>query len=110
RRTPAIEEASTRPSTQAQDDTSTNIVRDSPSPVDAETGADIDKKNNGGDTEILHIVEEQGDDVANVVNLKEKTTEIDEGQAGLDLGKTPESRTPPDDDTMDEYQAGPDPG
>ncbi|GJX49487.1 putative reverse transcriptase domain-containing protein [Tanacetum coccineum] len=99
-----------RPSAQPHDDTSANIVRDSPSPVDAEIGADTDKTNSGGDTEILQIGEEQGDDVANMVNLEEKTAEIDEGQAGSDLGKTPKSRPPPDDDKMDENQAGPDPG
>ncbi|GJU91402.1 retrovirus-related pol polyprotein from transposon TNT 1-94 [Tanacetum coccineum] len=66
-------------------------IRDSPSPMDAETGADTDKTNSGGDTEILQISEEQGDDVANVVNLDKKTAEIDEGQAGSDPGKTPES-------------------
>ncbi|GKD48445.1 hypothetical protein Tco_1277421 [Tanacetum coccineum] len=91
RQTPATEEASTRPSAQPQDETSANIVCDSPSPVDAETGANTDKTNSGGNTEILQISEEQGDDVANVVNLEEKTTEIDEGQAGSDPGKTPES-------------------
>ncbi|GKC78568.1 hypothetical protein Tco_1129342, partial [Tanacetum coccineum] len=37
RRTPATVEASTRPFAQPQDDASTNIVRDSPSPADAET-------------------------------------------------------------------------
>ncbi|GKF57519.1 hypothetical protein Tco_0171056, partial [Tanacetum coccineum] len=40
RRTPTIIEESTRPSAQPQDDTSANIVRDTLSPVDAETGAD----------------------------------------------------------------------
>nr|GEU77175.1 hypothetical protein [Tanacetum cinerariifolium] len=35
--TPVIKEASTGPSAQAQDDTSVNIVRDSPSPADVET-------------------------------------------------------------------------
>ncbi|GJZ28397.1 hypothetical protein Tco_0573044, partial [Tanacetum coccineum] len=109
RRTPATEEASTGPSAQPQDDASTNIVCESPSPVDAETGADTDKTNSGGDTKILQISEEQGDDVANLVNLEEKTAEIDEGQAGSDPGKTPESRPPPDDDKMDEDLAGPDP-
>ncbi|GKD23496.1 hypothetical protein Tco_1225199 [Tanacetum coccineum] len=54
-------------------------IRDSPSPADAKTGADIDKINNGGDTEILWIGEELGDDVANVVNLEEKTAKINEG-------------------------------
>ncbi|GJW18880.1 hypothetical protein Tco_0026316 [Tanacetum coccineum] len=110
RRTPATEEASTGPSAQSQDDASANIVLESPSPADAETGADTDKTNSNGDTEILQIGEEQGDYVANLVNLKEKTDEIDEGQAGSDLGKTPESRPPPDDDKMDEDLAGPDPG
>ncbi|GJR67106.1 hypothetical protein Tco_0013171 [Tanacetum coccineum] len=78
--------------------------------TDAETGADTDKTNSRGDTEILQMGDEQGDDVANVVNLEEKTAEIDEGQAGSDPGKTPESRPLPDDDKMDEDQAGPDPG
>ncbi|GKB57954.1 hypothetical protein Tco_0914140 [Tanacetum coccineum] len=91
RRTPATEEASTGPSTQPQDDTTANIVRDSSSPADAKTSADIDKTNSGGDTEILQIGEEQGDDVTNMVNLEEKTDVIDEGQAGSDPGKTPES-------------------
>ncbi|GKD92439.1 hypothetical protein Tco_1372276 [Tanacetum coccineum] len=109
RRALATEEASTGPSAQPQDDASANIVRDSPSPADAETGADTNKKNSGGDTEILQIGEVQSDDVANVVNLEEKTVEIDEGQAGSDPGKTPESRPPPDEDKMDEDQAGPDP-
>ncbi|GKC89037.1 hypothetical protein Tco_1149686, partial [Tanacetum coccineum] len=110
RRTPATEEASIGPSAQPQDDTSANIVRDSPSPADAKTGADTDKTNSGDDTEILQIGEEQGDDVANVVNLEEKIAEIDEGQAGSDLGKTSESRPPPEQVFMDEDQARPDPG
>ncbi|GJR56899.1 hypothetical protein Tco_1499061 [Tanacetum coccineum] len=42
-----------------------------------ETGADTDKKNSGGDTEILQIGEEQGEDVDNQVNLEEKTAELD---------------------------------
>ncbi|GKD23353.1 hypothetical protein Tco_1225056, partial [Tanacetum coccineum] len=92
RRTLATKEASTGPSTQPEDDPSANIVCESPSPVNAETGADTEKTNSGGDTEILQIGEEQGDDVANVVNLEEKTAEIDEGQAGSDPGKTPESQ------------------
>ncbi|GJR75664.1 hypothetical protein Tco_0088029 [Tanacetum coccineum] len=82
---------------------------DSPSLVDAETGADTDKINSGGDIEILQIGEEQGDDLANVVDQEEKTAELNEGQVGSDLGKTPESRPLPDDDKMDEDQAGQDP-
>ncbi|GKA78881.1 hypothetical protein Tco_0785418 [Tanacetum coccineum] len=80
------------------------------SPADAETGADTDKTNSGGDTKILQIGEEQGDDVTNMVNLEEKTDELDQGQAGSDPGKTPESRPPPEEVFMDEDQAGPDPG
>ncbi|GJX60587.1 hypothetical protein Tco_0291977 [Tanacetum coccineum] len=86
--TPATEEASTGPSTQPQDNTSANIVRDSPSLADAKTGADTEKTD----------------------SREEKTAEIDEGQDGSDPGKTPESRPPPDDDKMDEDHAGPDPG
>ncbi|GJY84327.1 retrovirus-related pol polyprotein from transposon TNT 1-94 [Tanacetum coccineum] len=108
--TPVTEEASTGPSTQPQDDASANIVRESSSPADAETGADTDKTNSGCDTEILQIGEEQGDDVANMVNLEEKTSKIDEGQAGSDPGKTPESQPPPEQVFMDEDQARPDPG
>ncbi|GJX96537.1 hypothetical protein Tco_0352335 [Tanacetum coccineum] len=91
RRTPSTEEASTGPSAQPQDDTSAIIVCDSPSSANAETGADTDMTNSRGDTEIMQIGEEQGDDVANVVNLEEKTVEIDEGQAGSDpAGPDPE--------------------
>ncbi|GKE04432.1 hypothetical protein Tco_1396450 [Tanacetum coccineum] len=110
RRTPTTEEASIRPSTQPQDDTSANIVHDSPPPADAKTIAESHKINSGGDTEILQISEEPGEDVDNQVNLEENTVELDQSQAGSDPGKTPESRTPPDDNKMDEDQAGPDPG
>ncbi|GJX32246.1 hypothetical protein Tco_0242101 [Tanacetum coccineum] len=105
RRTPAIEEASTRPSTQPEDDTSANIVHDTPSPISAYT----DKTNNEGDTEILNIGKEQGEDVANKVDLEEKTAEIDEDRDGSDPGKIPESRPPPERVLMEEDQAGPNP-
>ncbi|GJY54027.1 hypothetical protein Tco_0445691 [Tanacetum coccineum] len=81
RRTPTNEEASTGPSAQPLDDTSANIVRDSSSPADAETGARSDKTSSGGDTE-----------------------------AGSDPGKTHESQPLPEQEHMDEDQAGPDPG
>ncbi|GJW52301.1 hypothetical protein Tco_0093652 [Tanacetum coccineum] len=110
RRIPVTEEASTGPSAQPEDDTSANIVRDTPSPTDAETGAKTDKTNSEGDTEILNIGEEQGEDVTNQVNLEDETVEIDEGQAGSDPRKTPESRPPPERVLMEEDQAGPDPG
>ncbi|GKE52448.1 hypothetical protein Tco_1487604, partial [Tanacetum coccineum] len=63
RRTPATEEASTGPSTQPQNDTSANIVPDSPSPADAKTGVDTDRTNSGGDTEIMQFDDKQGDDM-----------------------------------------------
>ncbi|GKE05156.1 hypothetical protein Tco_1397174 [Tanacetum coccineum] len=47
RQTLATKEASSGPSAQPQDDTSANVVRDSPSPADAETGAESDKTNSG---------------------------------------------------------------
>nr|GEU89158.1 integrase, catalytic region, zinc finger, CCHC-type, peptidase aspartic, catalytic [Tanacetum cinerariifolium] len=108
--TPAIEASSTRPSAQAQDDTSTNIVRNSPSLTDVETCAAFEKTDSGGDTKILQIDEEQGRDVDEQVNLKEKTNELDQGQARSDPGRTPESRPPPEQVVIDEDQAGPDPG
>nr|GEY56270.1 hypothetical protein [Tanacetum cinerariifolium] len=42
--------------------------------------------------------------------VEEKTTELDQGQARSDPGKTPESRPLPDQEFMEEDQAGPDPG
>nr|GEU56028.1 retrovirus-related Pol polyprotein from transposon TNT 1-94 [Tanacetum cinerariifolium] len=88
KRTPATKEESTGPSAQPQDAASANIVRESSSPADAETGEDVNDQ----------------------VNLEEKTTKLDQGRAGLDPGKTPESRPPPEQEFMDEDQAGPDPG
>nr|GEX03997.1 copia protein [Tanacetum cinerariifolium] len=109
---PVTKEASTGPSAQAQDDTFVNIVRDSPSPADAETetSAAFEKTNIGGETDILQIDEEQGKDVDDQVNLDEKTDELDQGQAGSDPSRTPEYRPSPEQEVMDEDQAGPDPG
>nr|GFA15984.1 E-beta-farnesene synthase [Tanacetum cinerariifolium] len=50
RQTPATEEASTGPSAQPQDDTYTNIVCETPSPTNVETGVDADKVISEGDT------------------------------------------------------------
>ncbi|GKE99793.1 hypothetical protein Tco_0023144, partial [Tanacetum coccineum] len=110
RRTSATEEATTGPSTQPQDDTSANIVRDTPSLADAEIGADTDMTNSGGDTEILHFGDEQGDDVTEELNLEDRTAEIDEDQAGSDPSETHKSRPPPEQVFMDEDHAGPGPG
>ncbi|GJV69528.1 hypothetical protein Tco_1485037 [Tanacetum coccineum] len=109
RRIPVTEEASTGPSAQPEDDTAANIVRDTPSPTYAETGAETDKTNSEEDTKILNIGEEQGEDVANKVDLEEKTAKVDEGQAGSDLGKIPESRPPPERVLMEKDHAGPNP-
>ncbi|GKD99931.1 hypothetical protein Tco_1387915 [Tanacetum coccineum] len=107
---PVTQNASTRPSAQPQDDTSVNVVQDTPSPVDAKTSADKEKSNSETDTEIPNVGEEQGDDVSNTIALKERIVEIDEGQVRSDPGKTPESRTPPEQELMEEDQAGSNPG
>ncbi|GKC78230.1 hypothetical protein Tco_1129004, partial [Tanacetum coccineum] len=91
RRTPAIEEASNRPSVQPQDDASANIVRDSLSPADAETGADTDITTNTANTKVLYAEDVQGEEISHMVVLEEKTDELDEGQARSDPGKIPES-------------------
>ncbi|GJS38892.1 retrovirus-related pol polyprotein from transposon TNT 1-94 [Tanacetum coccineum] len=107
-----VKEKSSKPAPvpKPKDDASANIVHDSPSPTNAKTSADTDKTNSGGDTEILQIGEEQGKDVDNQVNLEEKTAKLDQGQAGSDPSKTPESRPLPEQVLMEEDQVGPDPG
>nr|GFB02307.1 hypothetical protein [Tanacetum cinerariifolium] len=52
---------------------------------------------------------QQGEDVDDQVNLEENTAELDQGQDGSDPGKTLESRPPPEQEFLDEDQAGPDP-
>ncbi|GKG01159.1 hypothetical protein Tco_0305864, partial [Tanacetum coccineum] len=79
RRILVTEEASTGPSAQPEDDTSANIVHDTPSPADAKTGVDTEKTDSEAATRILDVGEEQGQDVSNTIALEEKTAEIDEG-------------------------------
>nr|GEW71772.1 retrovirus-related Pol polyprotein from transposon TNT 1-94 [Tanacetum cinerariifolium] len=55
------------------------------------------------------IYEEQGKDVDNQVNLKEKTDELNQGQAGSYPGKTPESRPSLEQIFIDEDQPVSDP-
>ncbi|GJZ92787.1 hypothetical protein Tco_0664852 [Tanacetum coccineum] len=110
RRTPATQDTSTGPFVQPQDDTSANVVRDTPSPADAKTGADTEKSNSEMNTEILYVEEEHGEEVSNMVALEERTVELDEGQAGSDPGKTPEYRPLPERVLMEEDQAGSNPG
>nr|GEV06948.1 hypothetical protein [Tanacetum cinerariifolium] len=93
---------------QEPDDTSANVVHDTPSPADAKTCADTDKVISEGDTEILNISKEQ-EDVDNKVYLEEQTAQLDKGHVGSDPSKTLESRPLPDDDKMDEDQARSDP-
>nr|GEV70427.1 hypothetical protein [Tanacetum cinerariifolium] len=90
-RTPVNEEASIGLSAQTWDDTSTNVVRDTPSPANAKTGADTENSNSEGDTEIFNVDEERGENISNTVALEERTIKLDKGQAGLDPGNTLES-------------------
>ncbi|GJQ88908.1 hypothetical protein Tco_0000047 [Tanacetum coccineum] len=78
RRTPTTDETSTGPSAQPLDDTSANIICDSPSLADAETCVRFDKTSIGGDTEIVQITEELGEDVEKLDNVEEKTMELDQ--------------------------------
>nr|GEX94166.1 retrovirus-related Pol polyprotein from transposon TNT 1-94 [Tanacetum cinerariifolium] len=71
--------------------------------------ATYEQTNSRGDTEILQIGEDQGKDVDDQVNSEEKTTKLDQGQARLNPGKTPESRPPQEQEFMKEDQVGPDP-
>nr|GEU38180.1 hypothetical protein [Tanacetum cinerariifolium] len=75
----------------------------------AETGADTDKVISEGDTKIMNIGEEQGEDVDNQGYLKEQTIVLDEGQSRSYPDKNFESRPLADDDKMDEDRAGSDP-
>ncbi|GJS81375.1 hypothetical protein Tco_0747916 [Tanacetum coccineum] len=89
RRTPATKDASTGPSTQPQDNTSADIVPDTSSSVDAETGADTDVTTSTANTEVLYVKDARDEDVSHIVALEEKTAKLDEGQAGSDPGKIP---------------------
>ncbi|GJT60795.1 hypothetical protein Tco_1004328 [Tanacetum coccineum] len=109
RHTLTTEEA-TRPSAQPLDDTSANIIYDSPSPADAGISARSDKTSSGGDTKIVQSTKELGEDVKKQENVKEKMVELDQDQDGSDPGKTLESRPQPEQVHMEEDQAGPDHG
>ncbi|GJR69338.1 hypothetical protein Tco_0015403 [Tanacetum coccineum] len=114
RQTPVTQDVSTGPSAQPQDDTSANVVPNTSSLAystnDAETGADKEQSNSEMNTKILNIDEEQGEEVSKTVALEEKINELDEGQAGSDPGKTPESQPQPEYVLMEEDHAGSDPG
>ncbi|GJW43879.1 hypothetical protein Tco_0072678 [Tanacetum coccineum] len=57
-----------------------------------------ENSNNEGDTEILNVDEERGENVSNIMALEERTVKLDESQAGSDPGNTLESRPPPNED------------
>ncbi|GJZ35183.1 hypothetical protein Tco_0581000 [Tanacetum coccineum] len=68
--------------TDEQDDTSANVVRDTPSPANAETGVDTENSNSEGDTEILNVDEER--DPGNTLEYRPLP---DEDQAGSNPGQ-----------------------
>ncbi|GJV95989.1 hypothetical protein Tco_1547566 [Tanacetum coccineum] len=82
----ATEDASTGPSVQPQDDTSVNVVYDTSSLIDStnddDNVADMELFTSKVDTEILNVDEEHGEEVSHTLAIKERTVEIDEGQAG----------------------------
>ncbi|GJX31997.1 hypothetical protein Tco_0241852 [Tanacetum coccineum] len=109
---PATQDVTTGPSAQPEDDTSANMVRESPSPADAETSVAVEFLVSVTDTKILIVGEElpQGEEVSKMVTLEERTIDVDEGQAGSNPGKSAESRPPPKHEVMKEDQAGSNPG
>ncbi|GJS20240.1 hypothetical protein Tco_0448872 [Tanacetum coccineum] len=106
RQLPVVKDASTGPSAQPHDDTSVNVVRDTPFPADAETGADTEKSNSEGDTKNILMFAEVT--VGGCFNKRwscfkgKENVELDEGQDGSDPGKTPESRPPSERVLMEE--------
>ncbi|GJX98133.1 hypothetical protein Tco_0355152 [Tanacetum coccineum] len=81
-----------------------------PKSKNAETGADTEKSTSKADTEIFNNDEEHGEEVSHTVALVERTVELDEGQAGSDPGKTPESQPLPERVLIEEDQARSNPG
>ncbi|GKC84224.1 hypothetical protein Tco_1139941, partial [Tanacetum coccineum] len=81
RRIIATQDETTRPSAQPEDASSAQMVRETLSHADAETGVDEEKTNSEADTEIMNIGDEQGEDATNTVALEEITIELDKGQA-----------------------------
>nr|GEW82217.1 hypothetical protein [Tanacetum cinerariifolium] len=91
--TPVTQDASTGPYAQPQDDTSVNVVQDTLSLVNSTNDAST-----------------ATEEVSNTMALEEITIEFNEGHAGSDPGKTPDSRPLPEREHMEEDQAGSDPG
>nr|GEW40575.1 hypothetical protein [Tanacetum cinerariifolium] len=76
RHTPVIEDAATRTSVQPEDDTSTNIIRDNPSPANAKTEANTYITTSTANTKILYVKDAQEDE------------HIDKDQAGPNPGQS----------------------
>ncbi|GJW45530.1 hypothetical protein Tco_0077176 [Tanacetum coccineum] len=91
RQTPATQDESARTSTQPRDDKSVNVVCDTSSPTDADTGANTENFISKADTEIFNDDEEHGKEVSHTVTLDERMVELDEGQAGSDPENPPSS-------------------
>nr|GEU58743.1 hypothetical protein [Tanacetum cinerariifolium] len=67
-----------------KNDTFANVVHDTPSPVDAETGANLKKSNNKADTRILNVGEEQDEPKnANIETKVESMVTVPMHQASL---------------------------
>ncbi|GJT83506.1 hypothetical protein Tco_1057848 [Tanacetum coccineum] len=99
RRTLATEEASIGPSVQPQDDTSANVVRESPSPADAEKGVESDKTNSG---------DQAGSDPGETHESRPLLEQVfmDEDQAGPDPRESGVALAGPDPEpTHDEFMA-----
>ncbi|GJT44582.1 hypothetical protein Tco_0953297 [Tanacetum coccineum] len=111
RRNPATHDALIGPSAQPEDVTSANVVHETPSPADAKTDADLELSVSEAYIKILNVGEEQqqGDEVLKTMTLKERTVDLNEGQAGSDPGKSVECRPPPEHEVMKEDQAGSNP-
>ncbi|GJY30372.1 hypothetical protein Tco_0413867 [Tanacetum coccineum] len=92
------------------DDTSANVVHDTSSPADSTNVANMEQSISETDTKILNVEEVQGEEVSNMMVLEERIVELDEGQAGSDPVKTPESRPPAERVLIEEDQAGSNPG
>ncbi|GJZ87862.1 hypothetical protein Tco_0659644 [Tanacetum coccineum] len=60
-----------------QNGTSANVVHDTSSPTDVESGADTEKSTSKVDTEIFNDDEEHGEEVSRTLALEERTVELD---------------------------------
>ncbi|GKC29290.1 hypothetical protein Tco_1036584, partial [Tanacetum coccineum] len=124
-----VKEKSSKPAPvpKPKDDASANIVRDSPSPADAKTGANIDKTNSGGETENIAIRKNKDDASANIVRDSPSPADAKTGanidktnsggeteilQISEEQGEDVDNRVNLEEKTaeLDQGQAGSDPG